>query len=341
MSANNTDQSTSYTLLDGIDRTNKKYYLRVNERITPRYLTKYSFKGKPLYELNMSDLLKKEYRKEILEWYTTEDEDEDDFLHPYTIITMLLLARIEQLDDDNAFIILSELSKDVDFRYMGLDYYISSFTRLFFLKYEYLIKTSLNTDNYTIMDILLSTDTALGSLFYGLSNTEKRFSEEPIYDTYFLSYGQILFRQDELSPLANYNNDYLHAIRSEKNSYSIDMIYARDNETINYYDVYTPLRKELKEKLTPAQYEKFTKKIKPMFDVMEIKNYHVSDSDGYVNMRSSATVNSSIVTQIPNGTYVYYLGEETRNWVKVLFKKPLDPPTTIGYIYKDRLKSVE
>lgn len=63
----------------------------------------------------------------------------------------------------------------------------------------------------------------------------------------------------------------------------------------------------------------------------------VNDSDGYVNVRSSAKIANNISDKLDNG-FVVYSFEPEGNWVNVDYQK--NGKDLHGYIYKDKIKEI-
>jgi uncharacterized protein YgiM (DUF1202 family) len=77
----------------------------------------------------------------------------------------------------------------------------------------------------------------------------------------------------------------------------------------------------------------YSERIYPLFDDFEIRNYHVRDKDGSVNIRKEPTTSSEIVGAAQNGDYVCYVPpyKPEPNWVHIEYKG------ISGYIHSSRL----
>lgn len=65
---------------------------------------------------------------------------------------------------------------------------------------------------------------------------------------------------------------------------------------------------------------------------------YIVDPDGYVNVRSSASSKSEIVTQLNSGTTVYYEYNNNSKWYRISLEKGGTP---LGYVHSSRLAPVE
>lgn len=89
----------------------------------------------------------------------------------------------------------------------------------------------------------------------------------------------------------------------------------------------TPINEETQEKTVPREELSVSK------DSSSLR-YVIVDSDGYVNLRSKPTTNSSIIREITSGEKVTFLSKEL-TWLKVKYED------NIGYIHESRLQLVE
>jgi hypothetical protein len=64
----------------------------------------------------------------------------------------------------------------------------------------------------------------------------------------------------------------------------------------------------------------------------------VSDKDGYVNVRDSASGGSRIIDTLNNGHFIYFFEEQTDTWRKIEYTRKGREYT--GYVYHDRLKPI-
>lgn len=73
---------------------------------------------------------------------------------------------------------------------------------------------------------------------------------------------------------------------------------------------------------------------------------YVQDSDGYSNVRKSASGKSEILYQVNDSDYVVAYGAQDGNWFEVVYvldkvKEKIDPEKHGGYIHKSRLKDFD
>jgi len=100
-------------------------------------------------------------------------------------------------------------------------------------------------------------------------------------------------------------------------------------------DVSSIFAKELTSKLSTDEKKIYDDIIFPVLKENTIRNYHVNDPDGYVNLREEPNSSYKILKQIPNGTYVCLLNIEKGNWIYAIYEREF---TQAGYIHKSRLE---
>lgn len=119
--SNKSYEMNNTQLIDGISINDNSLFAK--EEIS---LKKYRYKDKFLEDIYISDLLDKKYREEFIKYLVEDNNDE----LKSSLITQLLIIRIYQLKDEQAFNILLALSKNENISYNGIELYDMVLTRI-------------------------------------------------------------------------------------------------------------------------------------------------------------------------------------------------------------------
>lgn len=138
------------TLIDGIHLENN---LLFNEKSIP--LKKFKYKGDYIENVKIKDLLDKSFRSSFIE-HLADIKAEDDELKS-SFICQLLLLRIAELSDSNAFYILSEISKNESVSYNGIELYENLFIQMFLNDPYFFIQQSVKYNDSSLIDYILAT----------------------------------------------------------------------------------------------------------------------------------------------------------------------------------------
>ncbi len=73
---------------------------------------------------------------------------------------------------------------------------------------------------------------------------------------------------------------------------------------------------------------------------------YVQDDDGYANVRKAPSINSEVLYQVKNASYILAYGEPDSKWFEVVLVRELGQETRSaekigGYIHRSRLKNIE
>lgn len=138
------------TLIDGIHLENN---LLFNEKSIP--FKKFKYKGDYIENVKIKDLLDKSFRSSFIE-HLADIKAEDDELKSL-FICQLLLLRIAELSDSNAFYILSEISKNESVSYNGIELYENLFIQMFLNDPYFFIQQSVKYNDSSLIDYILAT----------------------------------------------------------------------------------------------------------------------------------------------------------------------------------------
>ena len=236
---NSTSITNNQTLISNIDI--EKSLFKLNDV----YLKKYKFKGSFIENIKINDLLDKEYREDFfkyLEIHTEEDGPNDEFKP--LLFTQLLITRIQQLEDKNAFFLLTESSKSPSIAYGGIQSLDQYLWELFLIKPVFFINESSNYNNIEILEFIL---TGIATE-YLIKDAEMKDPKRMCYCD-DLESGTILLRKDKLDKnlLKNFKVKF-------KNEAIIEIdcsptFETRENTTEEYYNIKLLIDKEMESKL--------------------------------------------------------------------------------------------
>jgi len=347
-------QLQAQRLIDGIDLKNNVYssgyYLPKISKSLEKYI--YSCKEKcnfnQIYfeDLKIRDLLDAKYRQDLFKFIAAFEQKNDNYEMRY-FLKMLLVVRIEQLKDSDAFYVLTqEFKNDLALHQKMYDeiaedgqnvYYKMSAYRiwlnggiieifaddpLFFMQQSY---------KYQDASLLAALDEYYPFITeFSLEKSDKtaKLKKNQMYVSAIPSDNYKKIREQQLF-IKSFPDLKIEKIQFDYLSYSN-----------NIYEISDFWQKEVINKLSKEEKSFYDKNIYPIFSKYIIHNYYVSSNDGFANLRQQPNANSKILTTIPTGTYVYFV-EEAGNWVKVYYPPIIvhpDPETAMGYIYKTELE---
>ena len=122
-------------------------------------LKKYKYNGVYIEDIKINDLLRKDYREDFFNHLETcvsrgDDGSEEEFKP--TLFTQLLITRIQQLEDKNAFFLLNECYKNDAISYNGIEIYNQYLWELFLLKPIFFINESSNYNDKELLEYILN-----------------------------------------------------------------------------------------------------------------------------------------------------------------------------------------
>jgi len=248
----------------------------------------------------------------------------------------LLAIRIQQNQDGDSFLLLQELFKY--FRYTSaeatIEYNTKVFVGLFLDNPYFFIQQSFITKDVALLTYIME---YLNNDYF--SNEASLFMESDAVSQF--KKGQLFM---DISKISNFKR--FKQLTSKLNRLPKIKINYLENKYAKYQYPYAPypsslvdvssiFAKELTSKLSTDEKKIYDDIIFPVLKENSIRNYHVNDPDGYVNLREEPNSSSKILKQIPNGTYVCLLNIEKGNWIYAIYEREF---TQAGYIHKSRLE---
>jgi hypothetical protein len=122
-------------------------------------LKKYKFKGVYIEDIKINDLLIKEYREDFyahLEDCVSRGDDGSGEEFKSSLFTKLLMIRIQQLDDKNAYFLLKDSSKNDAISYSGIELYNQYLWELYLMKPVFFINEASNYNDVELLDYILN-----------------------------------------------------------------------------------------------------------------------------------------------------------------------------------------
>ncbi|WP_395074515.1 hypothetical protein [Flavobacterium sp.] len=146
---NITKVQDNITLLSGISLEDSRFNKKEN------HLKKYKYDGIFIENIRINDLLQKEYRERFFAFLDNSvSAGEDNYQS--TLFTDLLMLRIGQLEDKNAYFLLKESSKSKGISYMGIEFHNQYLWELFLDKPVFFITESSNYNDIELLDYILN-----------------------------------------------------------------------------------------------------------------------------------------------------------------------------------------
>ncbi|WP_136667874.1 hypothetical protein [Flavobacterium sp. H122] len=240
MNEKKTDMTDSNkSLSNGLDLSKVIYF---NEKLE---LKKYKYQDDFIEDIKISDLLNESYRKDFFTYLSNSSpESEDEF--KTTFFSIILFERIKQLKDTNAFLLLSESSKEESISYNGIEMLSEYLFKDLLDNFSFYVKESTKYNDITILEYVLQdiTPQYLKKEVEIKDPTRMCACEE-------LEKGLILLNKDTLDSkddLKRFKNDF----KSEK-IVEIDCSPSLENgwksTTEEYYDLKSIIQKNIESKL--------------------------------------------------------------------------------------------
>ncbi|MCS4300626.1 hypothetical protein [Chryseobacterium sp. BIGb0232] len=116
-------------------------------------LKKIKYKEDYIENIKIKDLLDKKFRSSFIEYLTDIKTEEDELKSSF--ICQLLLLRIAELSDSNAFYILSEISKNETVSYNGIELYENLLIQMFLNDSYFFIQQSVKYNDSSLLNYIL------------------------------------------------------------------------------------------------------------------------------------------------------------------------------------------
>ncbi|WP_312902095.1 SH3 domain-containing protein [Chryseobacterium taichungense] len=340
---NKSNKMNNPKLLDGISIDNNSLFKK--EEIN---LKKYKYNGEYLEDIRINDLLNKEYCDELIKYLTNTENDE----LVSSLITELLIIRIYQLQDEQAFKILLNLSKNDSISYNGIELHELVFTRILIENPQFFIEQCYKNQDADFLKYIVS-------LFNQYFVNEEFFELNMGYPE--CNGGEILLNPQVENTFGHNFKELIKKLPKVRVIFSSSLYTDWENRTLFFTDVSSVFGKQMTDKLSvgaTVYYKlyilpelnkyimqkgetKIDKEYKPInndeitafFSRKNAEKYTISDPDGYTNLRKDKSSQSEILQKITAGREIEVL-DKTGDWWKVKSKEG-----KIGYIHKSRIKS--
>ncbi|KQT24181.1 hypothetical protein ASG22_09200 [Chryseobacterium sp. Leaf405] len=320
------------TLMEGIDVKKSMFKLEDLE------LNFYKYNDVFIENISINDLMDKTYRDKFF-LYLDKRENEDDF--KATLFTTLLLMRIEQLKDEDAYFLLSESSKIPDISFNGIELLSNNLLELFLQDPYFFIQQGNKLHETSLINyiMILLKEIIVKEEFFELNTGFAKLEKGMIILDYKVE--------------KDFTNKEL--IKEVKKTPKLEVIFSPslysdwENKTMYFSDIQSFFNDILTEKLTIAEnlYYKFN--ILPVlseFRIKEIVNSSeeerittyaafIQDPDGYTNLRKAKNVSSEILQRIESGEEIEVI-DNRGDWYLIKTKEG-----QTGYVHKSRVRTGE
>ncbi|WP_083190029.1 SH3 domain-containing protein [Chryseobacterium artocarpi] len=321
---NNTQVINETRLIDGITIDNTIFQKNDID------LKKYQYNNQYIEDIEIKDLLDKNYRTEFIKFLKETKTEDDEFKS--TLVSQLLIIRMIQLSDVNAFYILSELSKDNDVAYNGVELYGEKLTKFFIENPLFFIQQGAKYHETTL----------LNSIFPQLDEffVKQSFFKDNLGDI-DLKNGQLFLFPDKEKEFSESFKRKISKFSTEECIFSPSLYTAWQNKTINFIDISPLFGEELLIKLNVFERNYFNQNIQNTLKGYIINSEKtdsqssaiIIDPDGYTNLRKDKNTSSEILQKVKSGEHIEVL-DNTGDWFLVKTKEGKE-----GYIHKSRIKS--
>lgn len=311
------------------------------------HLKMYRYNGEYLEDIRIKELLDTEYQHDLVKDLTKIPEG------GASLITQLLLLRIYQLNDERAFKILLDLSKNETMSYNGIELYELTITRILIENPSFFIEQCYKNQDADFLKYIV---TLFNQYFIS-----KEFFELNI--GYLESDGGELLLNPKMENTFGINfRDSIKRRPKIKVIFSPSQYSDWENKTLYFTDVSSVFGKQMTDKLSVGasfyyniyvlpELDKFimpkserktqnneypsinNEEITAFFNKENAQQYTISDPDGYTNLRTDKNPQSGILQRIKSGEKIEVL-DDTGDWWKVKTTE-----SKIGYIHKSRIKS--
>ncbi|SHL10099.1 SH3 domain-containing protein [Chryseobacterium polytrichastri] len=293
-------------------------------------LKKYQYEGHYIEDLKIKDLLDKNYRNNFIKYLKDIKTEDDEFKS--SLLSQLLLIRIVQLSDSNAFYILSEVSKNELISYNGIELYESTLIEVFLENPFFFIQQSVKYNDSSLVD-------------YAIKMFEQYLIDQDFLD---MNLGYIKNSADKklllLDPKNQSTLGYIPLVKKLETMPKIQIqlgpsFYTNfKTQEKKFTDISPILGENLLNKLNSSEKNFYAKNIysiisKYIIENNSTPNYSIQDPDGYTNLRKDKNASSEILQQIKSGELIDVL-ENQGDWWLVKTNEGKQ-----GYVHKNRVKA--
>lgn len=309
------DQIKKGTLINGITLDNSIFN---NNDID---LNKYKYNGVLIENLNIDDLLDKSYRDDFIKFLLISKNEDDSFKS--TLITQLLIIRMIQLSDDDAFYILSEISKNESVSYNGIELYQETLLKFFIENPIFFIQKG---SKYNESTIIKSISNSLDEFI-----ADEDFFKDNIASVNLQGQQMLLYPEKEKEFNDNFKNT-LKKLPKVEVVFSPSSYTAWENKTVYFINIYPLFSKSITRDFSIQENLYYKLNILPILKKYTSLGYFINDSDGYTNLRKDKSTSSEILQKIKTGEEIVVL-ENSGDWWFVESKEGKK-----GYVYKTKIK---
>jgi hypothetical protein len=145
---NSTNIDKNETLINGLDLNNSFFDKK------DLHLKNYKYGNIFIENIKIFDLLQKQYREDFFNYLEESTSGKEDN-YEATLFIDLLMMRISQFEDKNAYYLLKESSKKTGISYMGIEFHNQYLWNLFLDKSLFFIKESSSYNDTEILEFIL------------------------------------------------------------------------------------------------------------------------------------------------------------------------------------------
>lgn len=285
-------------------------------------LNKYNYNGTLIENLTIDNLLEKKYRDDFIKYLLIINKEDDNF--KASLITQLLIIRIIQLSDSDAFYILSQISKNENISYNGIELYQQILLKFFIENPIFFIKQGNKYDDTTIIK--------------NISNSlNEFFADEDFFKDNMVSINldrhQLLLYPEKEQEFNDSFKKILKSLPKIEAIFSPSSYTAWKNKTLYFTNIYSLFEKKVTDNLTIAENVYYKFNILPVFEKYTSQDYIIQDPDGYTNLRKGKNTASEILQKIKTGEEINVL-DKSNDWWYIQTKSG-----NKGYVYKTKIKS--
>ncbi|WP_294251230.1 hypothetical protein [uncultured Chryseobacterium sp.] len=265
-------------------------------------LRKYKYNSTYIEDVKISDLMNVQYREKFIKYLKEIKTEDDEFKS--TLVSQLLYLRTRQLSDNEAFYILSELSKDDFIAYNGIELYPEKIVKFFIENPLFFIRQGTKYHEVTLLNLIIQ-------------HLDDFFVQESFFADYLgeinMQPGQLfIFPEKEIEFDESFRQS-LSEFNTQECIFSPSLYTGWQNKTINFTDISPVFGEALIKKLTLSEKNYFNQYIKLTLKkyIISINNNYktaiIQDSDGFTNLRTEKNTTSAIRQKISSGETVEVL----------------------------------
>jgi len=320
---NNISNTNSERLIDGL-KIDNSIFAKIDID-----LKKYKFRNQYIEDLQINDLLNKNYRTEFIQYLKEIKTEDDEFKS--TLVSQLLIIRMVQLNDGNAFSILSELSKDDLIADNGIELYLDTLSKFFIENPLFFIEQGAKYHDNTILNSLARN---LGEYLVPQTFFKDNLGEINLKD------GQIFLFPEKEEEFTNRYREKISKFEKVECIFSPTLYTAWQNKTIDFTDISPQFEEKSLKNLNVAEKNYLNLNIKNVLkkytiistNNKEISSATIQDPDGFTNLRKDKSTTSEVIQKIKSGEQIEVL-DNLGDWFLVQTKEGKK-----GFIHKSRIK---